>query len=123
MDEDQKKSARSVDDSADQSSETKPGTDSEDAAKPGPGEQKQENETISLLDLMREIGEPSPHDSLPDEDAGPHPPLISDLDELMGEYYRLARETAERIPDNSRFYTDMLYFHKRIFSSRPRGCR
>lgn len=40
------------------------------------------------------------------------------LDELMGEYYRLARETAERIPDNSRFYTDMLYFHKRIFSSR-----
>lgn len=40
------------------------------------------------------------------------------LDELMGEYYRLARETVERIPDNSRFYTDMLYFHKRIFSSR-----
>ena len=40
------------------------------------------------------------------------------LDELMGEYYRLARETVERIPENSRFYTDMLYFHKRIFSSR-----
>ncbi|MCG7537402.1 hypothetical protein [Pseudoalteromonas sp. OOF1S-7] len=40
------------------------------------------------------------------------------LDELMGEYYRLAQETVERIPDNSRFYTDMLYFHKRIFSSR-----
>ncbi|GAA3720557.1 hypothetical protein GCM10022421_31020 [Oceanisphaera sediminis] len=40
------------------------------------------------------------------------------LDELMGEYYRLARETVERIPDNSRFYTNMLYLHKRIFSSR-----
>lgn len=40
------------------------------------------------------------------------------LDELMGEYYRLARETAERIPDNSRFYTDMLYFHRLIFSRR-----
>lgn len=40
------------------------------------------------------------------------------LDEFMSEYYRLARETVERIPDNSRFYTDMLYLHRRIFSSR-----
>ena len=40
------------------------------------------------------------------------------LDELMGEYYRLARETAERIPDNSSFYTDMLNFYRSIFSRR-----
>lgn len=40
------------------------------------------------------------------------------LDELLSEYYRLAREAVERIPDNSRFYTEMLYLHKRIFASR-----
>ncbi|MEJ1359240.1 MAG: hypothetical protein RPU51_13875 [Candidatus Sedimenticola sp. (ex Thyasira tokunagai)] len=40
------------------------------------------------------------------------------LDELLSEYYRLAREAVERIPENSRFYTDMLYLHKRIFASR-----
>lgn len=40
------------------------------------------------------------------------------LNELMVEYYRLARETVERIPNNSLFYTSMLYFHKRIFSRR-----
>lgn len=40
------------------------------------------------------------------------------LDELLSEYHRLAREGVERIPDNSRFYTKMLYLHKRIFSSR-----
>ncbi|MBL4798129.1 MAG: hypothetical protein JKY50_11990 [Oleispira sp.] len=43
---------------------------------------------------------------------------LSYLDELLGEYYRLAREVVERIPENSRFYTDMLYLHKRIFVSR-----
>lgn len=40
------------------------------------------------------------------------------LDELLGEYFRLAREAVERIPENSRFYTDMLYLHRRIFASR-----
>ncbi|MFT7689070.1 MAG: hypothetical protein ACI9FB_004436 [Candidatus Azotimanducaceae bacterium] len=40
------------------------------------------------------------------------------LDELLSEYYRLAREAVERIPDNSRFYVEMLYLHKRIFTSR-----
>ena len=40
------------------------------------------------------------------------------LYEFLGEYYRLAREAVERIPDNSRFYTDMLHLHRRIFSSR-----
>lgn len=40
------------------------------------------------------------------------------LDELLSEYHRLARESVERIPENSRFYTDMLYLHKRIFASR-----
>lgn len=40
------------------------------------------------------------------------------LDELLREYYRLAREAVERIPDSSRFYTDMLYLHKRIYSNR-----
>jgi len=40
------------------------------------------------------------------------------LDELLGEYFRLAREAVERIPENSRFYADMLSLHKRIFSSR-----
>ncbi len=36
----------------------------------------------------------------------------------MVEYYRLARETVDRIPNNSLFYTSMLYFHGRIFSRR-----
>jgi len=40
------------------------------------------------------------------------------LDELLGEYYRLAREAVERIPESSRFYRDMLYLHRRIFSRR-----
>ncbi len=40
------------------------------------------------------------------------------LDELLGEYSRLAREAVERIPENSRFYTEMLYLHKSIFASR-----
>jgi len=40
------------------------------------------------------------------------------LNELLGEYSRLAREAVERIPENSRFYIDMLYLHKRIFTSR-----
>lgn len=40
------------------------------------------------------------------------------LNELMGEYYRLAREAVERIPVNSQFYTEMLHFYSRIFSSR-----
>ena len=40
------------------------------------------------------------------------------LDELLGEYYRLAREAVERIPESSRFYTKMLYLHQHIFSSR-----
>jgi len=40
------------------------------------------------------------------------------LDELLGEYYRLAREAVERIPENSHFYKDMLYLHMRIFASR-----
>lgn len=40
------------------------------------------------------------------------------FDELLSEYYRLAREAVERIPDNSRFYTDMLYLHKRIYTHR-----
>lgn len=40
------------------------------------------------------------------------------LDELLGEYHRLARESVEKIPDNSSFYNAMLYLHKRIFASR-----
>jgi len=40
------------------------------------------------------------------------------LDELMAEYYRLAREAVERIPENSRFYADMLYLYSRIYASR-----
>jgi len=40
------------------------------------------------------------------------------LDELLGEYHRLARESVERIPVNSRFYNEMLYLHKRIFARR-----
>jgi hypothetical protein len=40
------------------------------------------------------------------------------LDELLGEYYRLARAAVECIPVNSNFYRDMLSLHKRIFASR-----
>ncbi|TKB11292.1 hypothetical protein [Desulforhopalus sp. IMCC35007] len=42
------------------------------------------------------------------------------LNELLGEYHRLARESVERIPDNSRFYYDMLYLHNRIFTRRDK---
>jgi len=40
------------------------------------------------------------------------------LDELLSEYYRLAREAVERISYNSSFYTEMLHLHRRIYSSR-----
>lgn len=40
------------------------------------------------------------------------------LEELLGEYYRLAKEAVERIPENSSFYTKMLNLHMRIFTSR-----
>ncbi|MCI5196515.1 MAG: hypothetical protein D3919_09840 [Candidatus Electrothrix sp. AW5] len=39
------------------------------------------------------------------------------LNELLVEYYRLAREAVERIPESSRFYTKMLYLYQHIFSS------
>tara|TARA_R110002049_G_scaffold29552_14_gene100435 strand:- start:307 stop:2985 length:2679 start_codon:yes stop_codon:yes gene_type:complete len=40
------------------------------------------------------------------------------LDELLSEYYRLARDAVERIPENSRFYAEMLHLYKHIFSRR-----
>ncbi|HEH9418011.1 TPA: hypothetical protein SIA31_002036 [Aeromonas sobria] len=40
------------------------------------------------------------------------------LDELISEYYRIARVTVEKIPDNSCYYKDMLRFHRKIFSQR-----
>lgn len=40
------------------------------------------------------------------------------FDELLSEYFRLARETVEKIPDNSSFYNNMLYLHKNIYAGR-----
>ncbi|MBN2287639.1 MAG: hypothetical protein JXI43_14420, partial [Tissierellales bacterium] len=42
------------------------------------------------------------------------------LNVLLGEYHRLARTAVEKIPDNSSFYNDMLYLHKRIFAGRDK---
>ncbi len=39
------------------------------------------------------------------------------LDELLGEYFRLAREAVERIPETSSFYKDLLYLHKKIYTN------
>lgn len=38
------------------------------------------------------------------------------LDDLFSAYYQIARNTVEKIPDNSSFYNDMLYLYKNIFS-------
>ncbi|WP_421197889.1 hypothetical protein [Aeromonas enteropelogenes] len=40
------------------------------------------------------------------------------LDELISEYYHIARETVQKIPDNAHFYQKMLRFHRRLFSRR-----
>ncbi len=39
------------------------------------------------------------------------------LDELLGEYFRLAKEAVERIPETSSFYKDLLYLHKKIYTN------
>lgn len=43
---------------------------------------------------------------------------FSFLDSLLREYYRLAREAVEKIPDNSSYYADVLRLHRRIYSNR-----
>lgn len=40
------------------------------------------------------------------------------LDELLTEYYRLSKAATELIPENSEFYLEAIYLHKRIFSRR-----
>lgn len=40
------------------------------------------------------------------------------LDELITEYYRLARESVENLHKSTRFYQNMLSFHRRIISRR-----
>lgn len=47
-------------------------------------------------------------------------PGLSYLSELLNEYYRLARDTVEKIPENSSFYRDMLYLHLRVFADRDK---
>lgn len=43
---------------------------------------------------------------------------FSFLDSLLREYYRLAREAVEKIPDNSSYYADILRLHRRIYTNR-----
>ena len=40
------------------------------------------------------------------------------LDELLTEYYLLSKAATELIPENSEFYVQAIYLHKRIFSRR-----
>ncbi len=40
------------------------------------------------------------------------------LGELLREYYRLGRQAVEKISDNSSYYEDLLYLHKKIYVSR-----
>lgn len=40
------------------------------------------------------------------------------LDELLSEYYLLSKAATELIPENSEFYVQAIYLHKRIFSLR-----
>lgn len=42
------------------------------------------------------------------------------LDEILTEYYRLAKASVELIPENIEFYYEIIYLHKRIFSKRER---
>lgn len=42
------------------------------------------------------------------------------LDEILTEYYRLARASVELIPENIEFYDEIIYLHKRIFLKRGR---
>lgn len=40
------------------------------------------------------------------------------LEEILSEYYRLARAAVEIIPENIEFFDEIIYIHKRIFSRR-----
>lgn len=40
------------------------------------------------------------------------------LDEILTEYYRLAKAAVELIPENIEFFDEIIYLHKRIFSRR-----
>lgn len=42
------------------------------------------------------------------------------LDELLSEYYRLAKSAVELIPENIEFFDEVIYLHKRIFSKRKK---
>lgn len=42
------------------------------------------------------------------------------LDEILTEYYRLAKASVELIPENIEFYDEIIYLHKRIFLKRER---
>ncbi|WP_125825546.1 MULTISPECIES: hypothetical protein [unclassified Pseudoalteromonas] len=42
------------------------------------------------------------------------------LDEIMTEYYHLAKASVELIPENIEFYDEIIYLHKRIFLKRHR---
>jgi hypothetical protein len=40
------------------------------------------------------------------------------LNQLLSEYHRLSKDAVEKIPENSSYYNDMLYLHKRIYAKR-----
>ncbi|MFP3353073.1 hypothetical protein R0K04_16820 [Pseudoalteromonas sp. SIMBA_153] len=40
------------------------------------------------------------------------------LDEILTEYYRIAKAAVELIPENIEFFDEVIYLHKRLFSSR-----
>lgn len=42
------------------------------------------------------------------------------LDEILTEYYRIARAAVELIPENIEFFDEIIYLHKRIFSRRKK---
>ncbi|GEA06130.1 hypothetical protein KUL42_08910 [Alteromonas sp. KUL42] len=42
------------------------------------------------------------------------------LDEILTEYYRLAKAAVELIPENIEFFDEVIYLHKRIFSRREK---
>lgn len=40
------------------------------------------------------------------------------LDEILTEYYKIAKSAVELIPENIEFYDEVIYLHKRLFSER-----
>lgn len=38
--------------------------------------------------------------------------------ELLNEYYQLAKEAIDKMPDNTSFYKEILYLHKRLYANR-----